>query len=171
MVVRSGAEGLAATALLFDLILAEGGRPPEQPSPLVARLVDALFFYVIRHVAQREAASIGLWPLVRQPEFARLIARILQEPAHDWSVEAMARSVHMSRASFFERFSGLSGTTPARLLLLLRMRVAAQRLQAGDRTAVVAEHVGYQSIAAFSRAFKKVIGEQPSIYRRALESA
>jgi AraC family transcriptional activator of mtrCDE len=60
-----------------------------------------------------------------------------------------------------------SGKAPAKFVLLLRMRIAAERLRAGESTTSAADHVGYQSIAAFSRAFKKVIGEAPSAYRRA----
>jgi len=166
IVFRSGAEGLAAPGLLFDLMLAEANQPPETPSPLVARLADVLFFYVLRHLAQSAEGVCGLWPLVRRPEFAALVEAILEQPARNWSVEAMARAVHMSRASFFKHFTEISGTSPAQFLVLLRMRIAAQRLHEGETAASAADHVGYQSLAAFSRAFQKVMGEKPSVYRR-----
>ncbi|MEI9939042.1 MAG: AraC family transcriptional regulator [Pseudomonadota bacterium] len=166
IVFRADAEGLSAPRLLFDLMLAEANHPPDAPSPLVARLADVLFFYVLRHLAQSDDAACGLWPLVRRPEFSALVEAILAAPADDWSVAAMARAVHMSRASFFEHFTEISGTSPAQFLLLLRMRIAAQRLHEGETTAAAAEHVGYQSIAAFSRAFSRVMGEKPSAYRR-----
>jgi AraC-like DNA-binding protein len=78
----------------------------------------------------------------------------------------MARAAHMSRSSFYKHFSEASGQAPAQFLLALRMRIAAQRLHGGDSVERVAEHVGYGSYAAFSRAFKKVIGEQPGAFRR-----
>jgi AraC family transcriptional activator of mtrCDE len=76
------------------------------------------------------------------------------------------RAAHMSRASFYKHFIGASGQPPAQFLLLLRMKIAAQRLHAGDTIERAAEHVGYRSPAAFSRAFMKVIGEQPGAFRR-----
>jgi AraC family transcriptional activator of mtrCDE len=167
LVIRSDAEGLAPTRVLFDLILAEAGHPPGHPSPLVARLSDLLFFYVLRHVAREDASSAGLWSVVRRPEFAALVQAIIEDPAKDWTIEAMARASGMSRASFFKHFVAASGKAPAKFVLLLRMRIAAERLRAGESTTSAADHVGYQSIAAFSRAFKKVIGEAPSAYRRA----
>ncbi|MEI9948421.1 MAG: AraC family transcriptional regulator [Pseudomonadota bacterium] len=166
IVLRADAEGLSAPRLLFDLMLAEASHPPDAPSPLVARLADALFFYVLRHLAKNDEGACGLWPLVRRPEFSALVRAILAAPGRDWSVEAMSRVVHMSRASFFKHFTQISGTSPAQFLLLLRMRIAAQRLQEGETAATAADHVGYQSIAAFSRAFTKVMGENPRAYRR-----
>ena len=166
IVFRSDETGLAAPRLLFDLMLAEANHPPDAPSPLVARLADVLFFYVLRHLAQSDEAACGLWPLVRRPEFSALVEAILDDPGRDWSVEAMSRTVHMSRASFFKHFTDISGTAPAQFLVLLRMRIAAQRLHEGETAAAAADYVGYQSIAAFSRAFKKVMGEKPSVYRR-----
>lgn len=169
LVIRADAEGLGATRMLFDLILAEPRRAPDRPSPIVARLADLLFFYVLRHVAQSDRSSSSLWAVTRQPAFAALVERILKEPGRTWSVETMARESGMSRASFFKHFVETSGLSPAQFLTLVRMRIAARRLHSGEHVGVAAEHVGYQSLAAFSRVFKKVIGEQPSSYRRAAQ--
>ncbi|HYQ18522.1 MAG TPA: AraC family transcriptional regulator [Polyangiaceae bacterium] len=168
VILRAGTEELASTRALFELILAEGGRDPSAPSPLVARLADLLFFYVLRHVVKTDASASGLWSLVRNPQLASLVEAVLKDPAKSWTVESMAKSCGMSRASFFKHFEQASGTSPGQFLLLVRMRVAARRLAAGDSAIEAAEQVGYQSLAAFSRAFKKVIGQQPSAYRRAL---
>ena len=168
VVLRAGTAALASTSALFELILAERQREPSEPSPLVARLADLLFFYVLRHVAKTDASASGLWSLVRNPQLARLVEAVLKEPGKDWVVEDMARNAGMSRASFFKHFEQASGTSPGQFLLLVRMRVAARRLVAGDTAIEAAEHVGYQSLAAFSRAFRKVIGQQPSAYRRTL---
>lgn len=170
VVLRAGTEELASTRALFDLILAEGNRAPDAPSPVVARLADLLFFYVLRHVVQTDASAAGLWSLVRKPELAALVEAVLQDPGRSWTVEEMAKAVGMSRASFFKHFEQASGTSPGQFLLLVRMRVAARRLLLGDSTSDAADYVGYQSLAAFSRAFKKVIGHQPSAYRRELSA-
>lgn len=166
LVIRADTPDLHAAGTLFDLILAEAGGDPEQPSPLVARLVELIFFYVVRHVSRQEQVAAGLAALLRRSEFTPLLDRMLQAPADDWSIDSMAKVAHMSRASFCKHFAGASGHPPAQFLLLLRMKIASQRLHAGDSVERAAEHVGYRSHAAFTRAFKRVTGEQPGAYRR-----
>ncbi|MEC5397411.1 AraC family transcriptional regulator [Uliginosibacterium sp. H1] len=167
LVIRRDDPALAATHALFELMLAEAGGDPDHPSPLVARLTELLFFYVIREAARQDEVASGLWAISRRGEFAPLLDQLLREPGRDWSVEDMAQLAHMSRASFFKHFVEACGQPPAQFLLQLRMKIAAQRLNRGDTITRAAEHVGYQSYAAFSRAFKKVIGQQPGAYRRA----
>ena len=166
LLIRGGAPAFAAAAALFDLILQEAGGDPEQPSPLMARLVELLFFYLIRHVAQGEQVADGLLSLLHRAEFAPLLERMLDAPAADWSIENMAKAACMSRASFCKHFASASGHSPAQFLLLLRMKIAARRLHDGASVERVAELVGYRSHAAFTRAFKRATGEQPGAYRR-----
>ncbi|MFA9218686.1 MAG: cupin domain-containing protein [Sphingomonadaceae bacterium] len=170
LVCRSGDAALSNTAALFDMILAEAGGDPERPSPLVARLVELLFFYLIRHASQRDTLHPGLLALAQRGEFMALLDDMLQHPADDWSIARMAAAVHMSRAAFCKHFTGTGGVTPAQFLLRLRMRLATQRLTAGDSVEQAASHVGYQSHAAFTRAFKRIVGEQPGAYRRQLRA-
>lgn len=167
LIIRADDERLRAAAALFDLILEEPRTHPDTPSPLIARLAEVLFFYVIRHVAQRQDIAVGLLAVAQRPEFAALLERLLLAPGQDWSIDSMARLAHMSRASFYRNFIDTCGQPPAQFLLALRMKIAAQKLHAGDTIDQAAEHVGYRSYAAFSRAFRKVIGEQPGAYRRA----
>lgn len=173
LVCRSGDAALGHSAALFDMIQAEAvhGGDPERPSPLIARLVELLFFYLIRHASQREALTAGLLALARRGEFMALLERMLDSPGEDWSIARMADAAHMSRAAFYKHFTGASGVTPAQFLLHLRMRLATQRLNAGDSVEQAAAHVGYQSNAAFTRAFKRIVGEQPGAYRRQLRAA
>lgn len=166
LVIRAQDQQLRAAAALFELILDEPGTHPDTPSPLIARLAEVLFFYVIRHVAQRKDIAVGLLAVAQRPEFSPLLDQLLRQPGDDWSIDSMARIVHMSRASFYKHFSDTCGQPPAQFLLALRMKIAAQKLDAGDTVDQTAEHVGYRSYAAFSRAFKKVIGQQPGAYRR-----
>lgn len=166
LIIRGDQPQLSAAATLFDLILAEAGGDPERPSPLIARLVELLFFYLIRHVSERGQVGAGLLALARRGRFTPLLGSLLDAPAGDWSIDSMARLAHMSRASFCKHFAAASGYPPAQFLMLLRMKIAAQRLHAGESVERAAEHVGYRSNAAFSRAFKRVIGEQPGAYRR-----
>ena len=173
LVCRSGDAALGHSAALFDMIQAESvnGGDPERPSPLIVRLVELLFFYLIRHASQREALTAGLLALAQRGEFMALLERMLDAPGDDWSIARMADAAHMSRAAFCKHFTGAGGVTPAQFLLRLRMRLATQRLNAGDSVEQAAAHVGYQSNAAFTRAFKRIVGEQPGAYRRQLRAA
>jgi AraC family transcriptional activator of mtrCDE len=166
LVLRSDDPSVQAPGALFELILAEKPRAPDAPSPLVARLAELMFFYVLRHLAQRQDIASGLLAVARRPAFALLLDRMMHEPGHDWSTVNMARAAHMSRSSFYKHFSEASGQAPAQFLLLLRMKIAARRLSGGETVERTAEHVGYRSYAAFSRAFKKVTGEHPGAFRR-----
>ena len=173
LVCRSGDAALGHSAALFDMIQAESvnGGDPERPSPLIVRLVELLFFYLIRHASQREALTAGLLALAQRGEFMALLERMLDAPGDDWSIARMADAAHMSRAAFCKHFTGAGGVTPAQFLLRLRMRLATQRLNAGDSVEQAAAHVGYQSNAAFTRAFKRIVGQQPGAYRRQLRAA
>jgi len=166
LVLRADDPALQALNALFELILLEPPRDPDAPSPLVARLAELMFFYVIRHVARQQDIATGLLAVASRPEFSSLLDRMMQEPGQDWSTENMARAAHMSRSSFYKHFSEASGQAPAQFLLLLRMKIAAQRLHGGETVERTAGHVGYNSYAAFSRAFHKVMGEHPGTFRR-----
>jgi AraC-like DNA-binding protein len=164
--LRAHDESIRAAGTVFDLMLAEAGADPDAPPPLISRLAELLFFYVTRHVARRQQVLSGLLALARRPGFTALLDRMMREPGDDWSTDNMARAVHMSRSSFYKHFVDASGQPPAQFLLLLRMKIAAQRLHLGETIERAAEHVGYRSHAAFSRAFRKVIGEHPGAFRR-----
>lgn len=166
LVLRADDPALRALNALFELILLEPARDPDTPSPLVARLAELMFFYAIRHMARQQNIATGLLAVASRPEFSPLLDRMMQEPGQDWSTENMARAAHMSRSSFYKHFSEASGQAPAQFLLLLRMKIAAQRLHGGETVERTAGHVGYNSYAAFSRAFHKVMGEHPGTFRR-----
>jgi AraC family transcriptional activator of mtrCDE len=152
---------------LFDLVLAEADRDSPTPSPLVARLVDLMFYYVVRELAARADVVAGIWAVLAAPEFLPLLKALIDDPGREWTVDAMAGITHMARATFFKRFVRTAGVAPAQFLALLRMQLAARMLATGTSIARAAEQVGYQSDAAFSRAFKKATGVLPGAYRRA----
>lgn len=169
VLVLRAASDAAPVALLVQCMLREArGAHASDPahSPVVARLTDLLFFYVVRHAARQDAVPCGLWQLLRHPALAPLLVRLLNAPGHAWTAQCMADAVHMSRARFFREFQAACGMAPAQFLAVLRMQVAAQRMERGESIARAAEHVGYQSYAAFSRAFKKCTGLQPGAWQR-----
>jgi AraC-like DNA-binding protein len=88
-------------------------------------------------------------------------------PAHPWTIDELARGVAMSRSAFADRFTALVGQPPMQYLAQWRMQLAVGRLAAGNaKVATIAEEVGYESEAAFSRAFKRLLGVSPAAWRR-----
>lgn len=163
---REEGGGLAATRPIFDLILAEARAVGEAGSPLLTRLIGLLLFYAIRHLSRTREVATGLWGLLSRPDFRPLLEALLDAPGQDWSTERMADLSCMSRATFFKRFTEVAGTSPSHFLAQLRMHKATQLIASGVSLSRAAEEVGYQSDAAFSRAFKKVTGSLPGAWRR-----
>jgi len=95
-----------------------------------------------------------------------LLVQLIEQPGQAWTLESMAACTGLSRSAFFKRFNELAGQSPGQVLLALRMRHASQLLQAGNTVEQVGAQVGYQSVAAFTRAFAKAVGVQPGAYRR-----
>ena len=88
-------------------------------------------------------------------------------PARAWTLEGLAHEVGISRSALAERFTEFVGQPPMQYLANWRMQLAANHLMTGtDNVAEVAERVGYESEAAFSRAFKKAVGVPPGQWRK-----
>ncbi|BBH46648.1 AraC family transcriptional regulator [Pseudomonas sp. KU43P] len=157
--------GHAARAL-FGLILDECQRLTAPSQTLLERLTHLLFLYVLRQQVHAGRSLGGLVALARQPAFAGLLEQLIEQPGQAWTLESMAACTGLSRSAFFKRFNELAGQSPGQVLLALRMRHACQLLQAGNTVEQVGAQVGYQSVAAFTRAFAKAVGVQPGAYRR-----
>lgn len=90
------------------------------------------------------------------------------EPAAQWNLDSLAQRVGLSRSAFADRFTSVIGTPAMQYLCSWRLQVAARMLEAqGLSVAQAAARVGYESEAAFSRAFKKALGVPPAAWRRA----
>ncbi|XQE65122.1 cupin domain-containing protein [Pseudomonas sp. P3C3] len=166
LVLRAGAPGSSAARRLFELIMEECSRPEGPAAALLERLSHLLFLYVLREQSQAVAELGGLLGLARHPQFAVLLDRLIAEPQAPWPLEDMAALTGLSRSAFCKRFQELAGTSPGHVLLSLRMRQACRLLQQGQPVAEAADACGYQSTAAFTRAFSKVIGVLPGAYRK-----
>lgn len=166
LVLRADDTRYASARGVFDLILGETARGGGASAVVLERLTDMLIFFMLRHLAIHDRQAYGLFVLARDPAMAGLLQAILARPAEAWSMDDMARHVHMSKATFHRRFTLHSGTTPAQLLQLLRMRVARRLLSQGVGIQDAAEQVGYRSQAAFSRVFQRTEGMAPSALRR-----
>lgn len=167
IILRAGDPSLTAARSLFELILHECARTPAPSSALLERLCHLLFLYVLRQQVLDNTELGGLAALGRAPAFAHLLEQLIARPAEPWSLESMAACTGLSRSAFFKRFSELCGQSPGQVLLMIRMRHACGLLKADQTVAEVSLAAGYQSVAAFTRAFHKVTGQQPGAYRRA----
>lgn len=166
ILLRASDPAGSAARALFELILEECRRQPTPSQTLLERLTHLLFLYVLRQQANGGQSLGGLIALARQPAFAGLLERLIEDPGQSWSLESMAACTGLSRSAFFKRFNELAGQSPGQVLLALRMRHACQLLRAGNTVEQVGAQAGYQSVAAFTRAFAKAIGMQPGAYRK-----
>lgn len=134
---------------------------------VLTRLAEVVAVSIVRGWIEGDCGNASGWlQAVRDPRLGRVIAAIHRDPGHDWTLEKMAAVMGSSRSVFAERFQALTGITPSRYLAELRMRLATEWITR-DRQPIeiVAERLGYSSQAAFSRAFKRVMGRPPSAYR------
>ena len=132
------------------------------------RLCDVLFIQALRGWIRMGADVEGLPLAVRDPAIDEAIDLMQRFPAQPWTVESLAQRVALSRSTFAERFRRLSGETPMEYLAHWRMHLARRHLGGGQESvARIAERVGYESEAAFAKAFKRTVGLAPGAYRRA----
>jgi AraC-like DNA-binding protein len=142
------------------------GRPGSET--VLAKVSELLFVEAVRrHAASLPEGGTGWFSGLRDPYVSRALALLHHDIARRWTVDDLGREVGLSRSALAQRFIHLIGVPPMHYLAHWRMQVAAQKLR-GTRTSLgqVAETVGYDSEAAFSRAFKKSVGVAPATWRR-----
>ena len=135
---------------------------------VLGRLSELMFVDVVRRYLEQLPADRHGWLAgLREPFVGRALTALHRDPARAWTLESLARDVGLSRSALAERFTQFVGQPPVQYLTNWRMQLAASYLLGGvDSVAAVAERVGYESEAAFSRAFKKTVGAAPSHWRR-----
>jgi AraC family transcriptional activator of mtrCDE len=130
-------------------------------------LSSAMFALVLRLASLTDDAPRGLLALAGHPRLAPAVAALFNEPARAWSLPELARLCGMSRATLARQFQEKLGRSAADLLTDIRMALAANELRKSSlSTGAVAEAVGYQSEAAFQRAFKRHMGITPAQWRK-----
>jgi len=135
---------------------------------VIAKLSELLFVEAVTEfVATLPPERRGWLAGLRDAQIGRALGLLHARPAHAWTAEALALEVGMSRSAFAERFTSLVGQPPMQYLTVWRMHVAAQQLREG-RTALaqIGFASGYESEAAFSRAFKRQFGMSPGAWRK-----
>jgi len=131
------------------------------------KLSELLFIEAIRtYMDQLSSANTGWLSGLRDPLVGRALALLHARPARPWTLDELAGNCGASRSALVGRFTQLMGYPPIQYLTRWRMQLAARRLtERGAKVAAVAQEVGYDSEAAFSRAFKKFSGQSPSEWR------
>ncbi len=140
---------------------------------VITRLADVLVIQMIRSwIDSAPEADRGWLAALRDERIGQAIMAIHREPEREWSVESLARAAGMSRSAFSDRFTRIVGETALRYVTQWRMRLARAHLrETSAPLAAVAERVGYDSEAAFCRAFKRMFGASPGSVRRAARPA
>ena len=134
---------------------------------IVERLLEALCAEAIRaHIATTPRHEASWISGIKDPIVGRAVAAIHAQPGADWSVTRLAQGVAMSPSRFAARFAATLGNSPMVYVAQWRMHVAC-RMLVGTRQGVdlIAAAVGYESPAAFNRAFKKLVGVPPAAWR------
>ena len=135
---------------------------------MVARLAEVLLVHALRvWLAAPSNDSRGWLAALGDPVLSKALAELHRHPERDWTVEALARSSGVSRSALYQRFAERLDVSPASYLTRWRMVLARRALSTEASVTEVASQVGYQSEAAFSRAFKREVGASPSAWRRA----
>lgn len=168
MHLRAGDAGFEWLRLSQERITREltSGRPGGPA--IAARLADALFIEAARgYLAEQHGDAPGELAAVQDPAVALAVTLLHRHPARRWTVASLARDVALSRAALAERFRALLGEPPMRYLTRQRMTRATRLLRASAASvAEIGAQVGYESEAAFCRAFARHAGTTPAAYRR-----
>jgi AraC-like DNA-binding protein len=163
-------EAAAWLASSVKLTLAEEASPRAGSSVMLAKLSELMFVEALRNYIEALAPEQTGWLAgLRDRYVGRALTLLHSRPAEPWTVDLLAKEVALSRSALAERFTALLGQPPMQYLTRWRLALAAQRLRTGNDTiARIAERAGYESEAAFNRAFKRELGMPPSAWRKSV---
>ena len=136
---------------------------------VVTRLADILFIKAVRRYFEQDvdAAQYGWLAAIRDRHIGPALAQLHARPQEPWTVASLARHVALSRSVFAEKFAELVGEPPLRYLKRLRLNAAAIRLRStNEKLRAIEVDTGYESAAALTKAFKRILGKTPGEYRR-----
>jgi len=165
-VVPQGSSTWLGTTLKFTVNEARAARPGNVA--MLGRLTELMFVEILREYMQRLPASQSGWlAAVNDAHVGKALRLLHANPVRDWTVDELAREVALSRSVLAQRFAELVGEAPMRYLANWRMQLAKQMMREGARNIQeVATRVGYDSEAAFNRAFKRATGSPPAAWRK-----
>ncbi len=158
-------------APMLTQAVAESRERRHGSAAVLERLSEMVFVDSARRYLESlpaEGGSSGWLVALRDRHVGRAIALLHERVAEAWTVDALGREVGLSRSALHERFIELIGQPPMQYLTNWRMQVGAKALRGGKATvATIAQDIGYESEAAFARAFKRMVGKPPAAWRRA----
>jgi len=136
---------------------------------LLARISEMIFVDAVRRYVESLPEPAGGWLAgLRDRYVGRALALLHERPAEPWTIEELGKQVGLSRSALHERFMQFNGQPPMQYLTNWRMQLASNLLRSTNcNVASVALDVGYDSEAAFARAFKRAVGMPPAAWRRA----
>ncbi|MFD1910755.1 AraC family transcriptional regulator [Halodurantibacterium flavum] len=156
---------------LLDAMEREMAADRAGTASILTRLADVLAASIVRGWIECDCNDSSGWiGAIRDGRLGRVLSALHRDPGHDWTLEKMAALMGSSRSVVAERFVAATGHTPLRYVSALRMRLATQWI-VNDHLPIdqVARRLGYQSHAAFSRAYKRVVGQAPGHARHAMK--
>ncbi len=162
-----GTENQLLLKQVTQLILAELNNEKPGSSVMLKNLSEIMFINIIRAYLEQDAPDSGFLSALNDPRISKSLKLIQDSPQNDWTLESLASEIGMSRSVFFNRFKKLVHETPLSYLTNWRIRQAQKLLMTDNgNISEIALKVGYQSEAAFNRAFKLKTGQTPAAYRR-----
>jgi len=170
--VRSQPDDDGIIAQFIRIGVAESAARRAGSDAMLAHLSELLFVEVVRrHLATLPLDHRGWLAGLRDEQVGRALAQVHDRPAHPWDLEQLASATGVSRSALAERFAHFVGVPPMQYLAQWRMQLAAGLLAStGLGLAAIAERIGYGSEAAFSRAFKRLVGLAPARWREGKRS-
>jgi AraC-like DNA-binding protein len=155
------------------LLSRELAHPQLATAVVLNRLVDILLIQLLRvWLARKPADARGSWlGVLADPVVSVAMTKLHQQPARAWTIDLLAAELAISRTTLARRFRAVAGETPGNYLTRWRMDLAAVRLRDTDDTLdTIARSVGYTSVYAFSRAFRRARQHSPGRYRTAVRA-
>jgi len=166
-VPASALGGDSWVATLMRAVVTESNQRRPGGEAVLQRMSEMLFVEVLRRYADGLAPEQTGWlAALRDPAVGRALALLHEKPAEAWTLERLGEEAGLSRSSLHERFVHFIGQPPMQYLAQWRMQVAAGLLRDTKAKLIeIAFSVGYESEAAFSRAFKRAVGVAPGAWR------
>jgi AraC-like DNA-binding protein len=148
--------------LLLRVIADEAAEDRPGAEAVVTRLADVVVLQAVRAWLDTAATGPGWLRALRDPQVGQAVALLHRDPGAAWTLTRLAREARMSRSSFAARFTELAGEPVMHHLARWRMHLATVALGEGARVGELAGRLGYESEAAFSRAYKRIVGVPPT---------
>jgi AraC-like DNA-binding protein len=157
------------TVELIRMAVEESANRRAGGETILAKLSELVFVEALRRYVDEQPAESRSWLSgLQDPQVGSALGLMHSRPSEDWTLERLAKEIGVSRSVLSDRFAHYVGEPPMRYLGRWRMQLASRALESpGISIAEVAARVGYQSEAAFNRAFKKYVGTPPGEWRRA----